>query len=163
VAAAITLTIVVGLDGCGRTEPTARDSLLTIPVPGQVRLHATTVTGFGSVVADSRGETLYMFAPDVKRRVTCTGPCAGTWPPLVIADGHQPTAGPGLDPAYLGTLPDPNTGARIVTYGGYPLYRYAGDIGPGTADGQDLFLNGGPWYVLDPQARPITTPNRASS
>jgi hypothetical protein len=60
-------------------------------------------------------------------------------------------------------LPDPNTGARIVTYGGYPLYRYAGDIDPGSANGQGLFLNGGPWYALDPQARPITTSTRVTS
>ena len=136
---------------------------MPIPVPSQVRVQVASVTGLGSVVTDSDGKALYMFAPDARSRVTCTGPCAGTWPPLVIADGDQPTAGPGVVAADVGTLPDPNTGARIVTYGGYPLYRYAGDIDRGSANGQGLFLNGGPWYVLDPHARPVTTPNRAAS
>ncbi len=66
-------------------------------------------------------------------------------------------AGPGINPADLGTLVDPNSGAAILTYTGYPLYRYAGDLGPGTANGQGLFLNGGPWYALSPGGNPVTT------
>jgi predicted lipoprotein with Yx(FWY)xxD motif len=104
-----------------------------------------------------------MFPPDAGGRVSCTGACAGTWPPLAIKDGARPSARPGVNPQLLGSLPDPNTGGRIITYSGYPLYRYAGDVDGGTANGQALFLNGGPWYVLDANGQPITTdPNGGS-
>lgn len=119
-----------------------------------VRLVA--VAGLGPVLADGSGHALYMFPPDAGGRVSCTGPCAGTWPPLAITAGATPTAGAGVDGHLLGALVDPNTGGRVVTYAGYPLYRYAGDVDAGTADGQALFLNGGPWYVLDADGQPIT-------
>jgi predicted lipoprotein with Yx(FWY)xxD motif len=111
---------------------------------------------FGRVLTDSTGRALYMFPPDARQQVSCTGPCAGTWPPLTIATGAAPAAGSGVDRKLLGTLPDPNSGARIVTYDGFPLYRYAGDTEPGTANGQALFLDGGPWYLLAPSGTPLT-------
>ena len=42
-----------------------------------------------------------------------------------------------------------------MTYDGWPLYRYAGDVDPGTANGQGLTLNGGPWYVMRPSGQPV--------
>ena len=134
---------------CGHPA-TRGDALLQLPVPRQVHLDVHHVDGLGSVLTDGQGRTLYMFPPDARRDVTCTGACAGTWPPLVIGRHDTPHAGAGVRQDQLGTLPDPNTGARIVTYAGYPLYRYAGDVTAGTANGQGLFLNGGPWYVLNP-------------
>ena len=112
----------------------------------------------GPILVDPKGMTLYMFPPDAGSRVTCTGACAGTWPPLVIAAGHRPNAGAGINGADLATLADSNTGARIVTYAGYPLYRYAGDLSAGEANGQALFLNGGPWYAVNPDGQPVTGP-----
>ena len=116
------------------------------------------------MLTDSIGHALYIFPPDARSRISCTGPCAGTWPPLVIATGDKPDAGSGgIDLDDLSTVADPNTGARVITYGGYPLYRYAGDLKAGTANGQGLFLDGGPWYTLTPDARPVTTPSSADS
>ncbi|HSY16213.1 MAG TPA: hypothetical protein VK816_09515 [Jatrophihabitantaceae bacterium] len=144
------------LAGCGRAVDSVRDPLLEILVPAQVTVQAQDVAGLGSVLSDGQEMTLYMFPPDAGRRVSCTGPCAGTWPPLVVGAGGKVIAGTGVDAADLGTLADPNTGERIVTYAGFPLYRYAGDLRAGTANGQGLFLNGGPWYVLSADGQPIT-------
>jgi predicted lipoprotein with Yx(FWY)xxD motif len=153
-----TIAVLIGLSACSHDSTARRDALLQIPVPTHVTVQATQIAGLGLVLTDSQGHALYMFPPDAGSRVSCTGPCAGTWPPLVIAAGNKPTAGGGgIIPQDLSTLADPNTGARIVTYGGYPLYRYAGDLSPGTADGQGLFLNGGPWYTLNPDMQPVTT------
>lgn len=152
------------LTACGSGPKTTRDALLEIPVPQQVSVDVRPVAGLGDVLTDSSGRTLYMFPPDAGSQVTCRGGCAGIWPPLVIADGHSPTAGsPALIAADLGTLADPNTGQRIVTYGGYPLYRYSGDLTAGTANGQALFLNGGPWYALSPDLSPVTVVPRGDS
>ncbi|MFJ9683803.1 hypothetical protein ACIRP2_38210 [Streptomyces sp. NPDC101194] len=54
----------------------------------------------------------------------------------------------------LGTLPDSADG-RVVTYHGWPLYRYAADKAPGQHRGQDVFLNGGEWYVMTPDGKPL--------
>ena len=43
----------------------------------------------------------------------------------------------------------------MVTYDGWPLYTYTGDIDPGQATGQDIDLNGGDWYVLRPSGLPL--------
>ena len=82
--------------GCSGSAVSHRDSLLQIPVPTQVTVQAQTDRRTRNVVlTDAQGHALYMFPPDAGSRVSCTGPCAGTWPPLVIAAGHQPTAGAG--------------------------------------------------------------------
>jgi predicted lipoprotein with Yx(FWY)xxD motif len=143
--------------GCSTSPARPRDALLIEPVPAQVTVQSRSIPGLGTILTTSDGYALYMFPPDAGSRVSCTGACAGTWPPLIIARTAKPQAGPGVNQHDLATLADPNSGADIVTYGGYPLYRYAGDTTPGTANGQDLFDDGGPWYVLNPAADPITT------
>lgn len=153
-----TVALTVVLAGCAQHPAPAGDALLRLSVPAQVTVAAHPVGGLGVVLTDAAGRTLYMFPPDAGGHVTCTGGCAGTWPPLVTASNSTPMAGPGVNPADLGTLVDPNSGAAILTYTGYPLYRYAGDLGPGTANGQGLFLNGGPWYALSPDGNPVTNP-----
>jgi len=144
------------LAGCGSHPHPGRDPLLLIPTPDAVVVKTGTVPGLGTIVTDGQGRTLYMFPPDAGSTVRCTGACAGTWPPLVIANGHTATGQGQINPADLGTIADPNTGARIVTYGGYPLYRYAGDLAAGQANGQNLFSDGGPWYALHPDLQPVT-------
>jgi predicted lipoprotein with Yx(FWY)xxD motif len=152
------------LAGCGSGgSGGSADTVLPLPVPLRVSVDVRPVDGLGDVLVDGQGRALYMFPPDAGRGVTCTGACAGTWPPLVIADSHAPTGGAGVIQSDLGTVADPNTGARVVTYAGYPLYRYAGDVAAGTANGQALFLDGGPWYVVDPDGQPVTTDPGARS
>ncbi len=143
------------LSGCSSAGSTG-SQLLSIPVPESVTVTTGTVAGLGTILTDSQGRTLYMFPPDAGSQVRCTGACVGTWPPLVIATGRQPTGAGQVNKADLGTMADPNTGARIVTYGGYPLYRYAGDLTAGVANGQNLFSDGGPWYALHPDMQPVT-------
>jgi predicted lipoprotein with Yx(FWY)xxD motif len=155
ISAALMLSL-AALSACGSSIHRG-DPLLIIRVPERVTVTATTVRGLGPVLTDAKGHVLYMFPIDVRRRVSCTGGCAGTWPPLVIAAGHRPTAAGAVKSALLGTMPDPNTGAEVVTYGGYPLYRYYNDTAPDMANGQDLLSDGAPWYTLTPAGRPITT------
>ena len=108
----------------------------------------------GTVLATGKGYALYMFVPDRRRAVTCTGVCAGTWPPLMLPSGATLAAGPGVKAALLGSDPAPG-GGRVVTYNGWPLYTYTGDVEPGQVTGQAIDLNGGPWYVLRPSGAPL--------
>jgi predicted lipoprotein with Yx(FWY)xxD motif len=154
---AVMLAAVLVTAGCGSSSPSARDPLLQLPVPAHVTVQTATVKGLGVVLVDGQGQTLYMFPPDAARRISCTGGCLGTWPPVLIALGAKPTPGGAVPAGELGTLASPATGGAIVTYGGHPLYRYAGDLTAGSANGQALFSDGGPWYVLGADGQPVVS------
>jgi predicted lipoprotein with Yx(FWY)xxD motif len=113
---------------------------------------AKTLSGLGTVLVDPEGKTLYMFAPDKKSKVTCTGSCAAVWPPLKVEAGEKAEASGGVKAGLLGTDPDPE-GGEVVTYAGWPLYTYVADTGPGSANGQGVNLNGGYWYVITPAGK----------
>jgi predicted lipoprotein with Yx(FWY)xxD motif len=120
----------------------------------KVTVHAGRIAGAGMVLVTAKGYPLYMFQPDNQRSVTCTGACAGTWPPVKVPGGGSFAAGAGVKGALLGTDPDPE-GGTVLTFGGWPLYTYTGDTAPGQATGQAIDLNGGEWYVLRPDGSPL--------
>ena len=103
--------------------------------------------------------TVYMFMPDNMGAPTCTADCAQAWPPLLVDDGAEATAGEGLDAALLATATHPEAGTQ-VTYNGWPLYYFAGDSAPGDTNGQG---QGDVWYVIDAAAgtRSTTTDRHA--
>lgn len=107
------------------------------------------VKGAGSVLVTWRGFTLYAYPPDRQHAVTCTGLCADTWPPLTLDRDHRLVGASGLEARLLGTIKEP-TGQLVVTYAGWPLYSYVGDVTPGQADGQALDSDGGDWYMVRP-------------
>ena len=118
------------------------------------KVSASSVSGLGTVLTDAEGKTLYMFAPDRKREVTCTGSCSTIWPPLKIQAGEKPVASGSVKAGLLGSDPDPE-GGEVVTYAGWPLYTYISDTKAGVASGQAVNLNGGYWYVLSPAGKVI--------
>jgi predicted lipoprotein with Yx(FWY)xxD motif len=115
-----------------------------------------TIKGLGTVLVNSRGLTLYMFAPDKQKRVTCTakGGCTVLWPPLKLKAGQRLTAGGAARKKLLSSDKSP-AGYRVVTYNRWPLYTYYLDKKPGQAKGQNTKLNGGYWWVLSPAGRII--------
>ena len=137
---------------CGNSTGPARSGATAGP---PVTIRARNLPGAGTVLVTSSGYALYMFEPDGQRQVTCTGLCAATWPPVKISPGARLAAGPGVSAALLGTDPDPS-GGRVVTYGGWPLYTYTGDVQPGQATGQGIDLNGGDWYLMRPSGKPLS-------
>ena len=74
------------------------------------------------------------------------------------SDEGEPVAGNGLDDALLGTV-ERSDGTTQVTYGDHPLYFYAHE-GKNEVLCHDVFLNGGNWYVVQPNgdAAPRLTP-----
>jgi predicted lipoprotein with Yx(FWY)xxD motif len=146
------LLAAISLAGCGASGIAAGDS----GAAGRgepVTLSAEEIPGLGEVVVDE-GVTLYVFAPDRRRAVTCTGECAAAWPPLTVPGGQRPQADGAVRRHLVGTKPDP-AGGRVVTYAGWPLYRFVSDTEPGEANGQDVNLNGGYWYVISPNGELI--------
>jgi hypothetical protein len=61
-----------------------------------------------------------------------------------------------VQPSLLGTIKDAN-GSQEVTYNGWPLYTFAGDSGPGVANGEGITKFGGTWYVLNASGNPVTS------
>lgn len=110
---------------------------------------------FGAkVLADAAGYSLYVFAPDRRRAVTCTATCALSWPPFSVPAGTRPRTGPGVEARLVGLMPGPG-GAQVITYDGWPLYTYVADVSPGMASGEGIDLNGGPWYLMEPDGAPL--------
>ena len=101
--------------------------------------------GFGHVITDSHGRTLYLFAHDTRGKSTCYGKCARTWPALVTR--AKPRALSGARSALLG-ITRRTDGRLQVTYRRHPLYYFAGDRRAGQAGGQGLTAYGGRWYAV---------------
>lgn len=97
----------------------------------------------GEMVTDGAGLTLYRFDNDTAEppKSNCDGDCATAWPPVPADDA---TAGAGIDKALLGEVTRAD-GAKQLTIGGWPAYRYAKDAKAGDIAGQGV---GGKWYAL---------------
>jgi predicted lipoprotein with Yx(FWY)xxD motif len=113
---------------------------------GTATLKTAKVSSLGTILVNGNGLTLYRFTADKKGSSSCTGGCAAAWPPLLLAGSTKPTAGNGVTASKLGTIKRAN-GQLQVTYGGYPLYRYAADTRPGQAKGEGIENS---WYPVTP-------------
>jgi len=102
-------------------------------------LKARTIGGV-NLLTNSRGLTVYWFAPDTSTKSACYGSCAAYWPPVT----GTPSAGPGVT-GTLGTITRTD-GTKQATYDGHPLYTYVADSAPGSASGNNINLNGGLWH-----------------
>jgi predicted lipoprotein with Yx(FWY)xxD motif len=156
-AAALAVTGTVLAAGCGGSSGGANPAASTGSGGGPtVTITAKSIRGAGTVLVNDRGFVLYMFVPDDQRQVTCTGYCAQTWPPVRLPAGATLAAGPGVQSSLLGSDIDP-AGGRVVTYDGWPLYGYSGDVYAGQDTGQAIDLNGGYWFLLRPSGKPLET------
>jgi predicted lipoprotein with Yx(FWY)xxD motif len=106
---------------------------------------------YGKVVADSKGEALYLFTKDRRGPSRCYGDCAAAWPPLLTKG--EPRAGSGIAASRLGTTRR-RDGRLQVTYKGQPLYYYVHDQ-PGVILCQNVAEFGGDWLVVAPGGRAI--------
>jgi predicted lipoprotein with Yx(FWY)xxD motif len=114
------------------------------------------VSGLGTILVNGKGQALYVFDKDHHSgHSTCTSECAVEWPPLLLPSGvTKPVAAGGAKASLLGTTRR-SGGTLQVTYGGWPLYRFALDTSPGDVSGQGLNNLGGLWYVLSPKGKEI--------
>ena len=112
----------------------------------------------GTIVVNARGLTLYHMTSEKGGAIKCSGACAKQWPPLLLTGTAKPLAGPGIAAAKLGVVKRPD-GTMQVTYNHAPLYRFAGDTKPGTANGEGIE---GVWFALAPSGA-IVKPAPSSS
>jgi predicted lipoprotein with Yx(FWY)xxD motif len=107
---------------------------------------------FGRVLADPKGEALYLFTKDGSGASQCYGECAHAWPPYIVK--HKPGAGSGVTAVKLGTTKR-SDGRLQATYAGKPLYYYVTDS-PGNILCQDVEEFGGRWLVIKASGKPVT-------
>jgi predicted lipoprotein with Yx(FWY)xxD motif len=111
---------------------------------------AVAESGYGEILVDGAGRTLYLFTEDRDGRSVCEDDCAGAWPPLTVDD--EPVAGEGVDGGLLGTT-ERADGSTQVTYAGWPLYTWAQDQQPGDITGQGVQEV---WFVVSPAGDAVT-------
>jgi predicted lipoprotein with Yx(FWY)xxD motif len=120
--------------------------------PAKGPVVSTARTSLGTILVNSNGRTLYLFAKDKQGKSACTGQCAGFWPPL-IATGKPSVAG-GARASLIGTTKRAD-GRMQVTYNHHPLYTFAKDTKKGQTKGEELAAFGAEWYVVSPAGAKI--------
>jgi predicted lipoprotein with Yx(FWY)xxD motif len=113
----------------------------------------------GTVVVSKTGLTLYGYTMDTSKKSVCNGGCASTWVPWIANGSVSVKAGSGLSQSLVGTITRSN-GRKQITYGGHPLYHFAGDKKAGQQNGQDQALKGGYWYVISKQGKFLKPPSQ---
>jgi predicted lipoprotein with Yx(FWY)xxD motif len=124
-------------------------ALAAKPQPNPAVVISTAKVGkLGTVLVNSSGHVLYMFAPDKHTKVACDSACQEIWPPVTAPKAGVAKAVGSAKQSLVGSYKNPVTGHRIVTYNGWPLYTYITDHAPAQADGENIDLSGGYWWVL---------------
>jgi predicted lipoprotein with Yx(FWY)xxD motif len=122
-----------------------------------VTVQLASTGGFGSILTDAQGRSLYMFMNDTTSKSTCNEGCAPTWPALTVTG--QPTGGDGVDASLLGTTMR-DDGTTQVTYAGHPVYIYSGDSAAGDTNGEGI---GGIWFLVSAKGEAVMQSGGSSS
>jgi predicted lipoprotein with Yx(FWY)xxD motif len=146
--AALLAVLTLATAACGgnnnESSGTAGTAAPAGPTTTAAKAGGTTVavasSTLGDILVDGDGRTLYAFTKDKGDQSACSGDCATSWPALT----GPATAGTGVQASLLSTSMQAN-GKSQVTYGGKPLYYFAGDAKPGDTNGQDV---GNVWFAL---------------
>lgn len=138
------------LDSDGQAVKTALPT--AVPTPGPVVIKTTNNPVLGNILTDSAGMTLYLYTKDAPGVSNCTGQCAASWPPLLVAAGAAAQKDSDVT-ATLGTIQRVD-GTTQVTVNEMPVYYWIKDTKPGDVSGQGV---GGIWFVLDPSGAMVKT------
>ena len=121
---------------------------------------STAKAGLGSIIVNSNGRTLYLFAKDRNGKSACSGQCAVFWPPL-ITSGKPRVAG-GASASLIGTTRRAD-GRLQVTYNHHPLYTFVKDKKAGQTNGEGVNAFGAAWDAMSPSGTKIVKPSAPSS
>jgi predicted lipoprotein with Yx(FWY)xxD motif len=106
-------------------------------------------TKYGTILVDTQGATLYTLA-NAGKPIACEATCTHVWPPLLVPAGAKTLTGSGVNG--LGK----SSSGTVVTYQGFPLFRYSGDTSVGETNGNGINSYGGTWYVIKVGEKPGT-------
>jgi predicted lipoprotein with Yx(FWY)xxD motif len=138
-AAAAAAAALVACSSAGASpSPSSGSSSGAAAAAGTVK--TATIAG-ATVLTNSKGFTLYSFAPDTSTTSKCNGTCAQNWPPVT-----GPVTAAGVTGTF-GTIKR-SDGSAQATFDGHPLYTFVGDTAPGQNKGNGLNVAGGLWHEI---------------
>ena len=155
-AAAVLVIAACGSSGNGGSGGSGGSPAASAPAASSGSALKTMKVGSATVLADSKGLTLYWFVPDTSTKSNCNGSCIHYWPPVT----GPVTAGSGVT-GHLGTITRSN-GTKQATWDGHPLYTYIGDTGPGMDKGNGLNISGGVWHAIILTGHAAASPKASS-
>jgi predicted lipoprotein with Yx(FWY)xxD motif len=135
--------------GGGSPPVNTPDGGTSTPPSGATNVGLASNASLGSYLVTADGRTLYYFSLDVPASgqqaavSNCSGSCLTFWP---VFDVGTASPAAGLNASDFGELAR-SDGAMQTTYKGWPLYTFS-DNAAGDTAGDNLNVNGGPWYVL---------------
>jgi predicted lipoprotein with Yx(FWY)xxD motif len=141
VAAAAAVLAACSSSGTSSTSSGSGSTSTSSPAAATAGSLKTTTIGGATVLTNSKGFTLYSFAPDTSTKSNCNGTCAQNWPPV-----QGPATASGVKGTF-GTIKR-SDGSAQATFDGHPLYTFVGDTAPGQAKGNGLNAAGGLWHEI---------------
>lgn len=159
ILAAVAVMAIAGCGGSSSSDSSSSDTSNSAPPAGYDAPATTPSTSsattidtaknpdLGTILVDSKGNTLYLFKKDKGGKSSCDGACAAAWPPVTTTGDAK--AGSGVKASLLGTTARTD-GTTQVTYNNWPLYLYQGDSKPGDTNGNDFSQFGAQWYAVTP-------------
>ncbi len=109
------------------------------------------------MIVDTSGKTLYTLTDANGAAVACTGQCISAWPAAMVSATAKVKAPKGVKSLSA------TTDTHQITWKTLPLYTFAGDPGPKTANGEGIASFGGTWHVVKVGKTASTTPTTAKS
>jgi predicted lipoprotein with Yx(FWY)xxD motif len=141
VAAAAAVLAACSSSGTSSTSGGGSSTSTSSPAATTAGSLKTATIGGATVLTNSKGFTLYSFAPDTPAKSDCNGTCAQNWPPV-----EGPATASGVKSTF-GTIKR-SDGSAQATFDGHPLYTFVGDTAPGQAKGNGLNAAGGLWHEI---------------
>ena len=140
-AAAAAAAALAACSSAGASSPSSSGSSTSSPAAAAASTVKTAKVGGATVLTNSKGFTLYSFAPDTPTTSKCNGACAQNWPPV---------KGPATASGVKGTFATikRSDGSAQATFDGHPLYTFVGDKSPGQANGNGINAFGGLWHEV---------------
>jgi predicted lipoprotein with Yx(FWY)xxD motif len=161
----MTALVVAACGGSSSTPASnAASSGSTSDANAAITVSTADVAGLGTVLVNGKGQTLYLLTSEKGGKLTCTDAngCTKVWPDTELPSGvTHGVAGSGVQASLLSTVKS-DDGRLYLTYGGWPLYTYAGDSGPMQSHGQGIVSFGGTWWAISPSGDPVTSSSGAA-
>jgi predicted lipoprotein with Yx(FWY)xxD motif len=140
-AAVAAAAALVACSSAGASSPSSSGSSTSSPAAAAAGTVTTATIAGVTVLTNSKGFTLYSFAPDTPTTSKCNGTCAQNWPPVT-----GPVTAAGVAGTF-GTIKRSDDSVQ-VTFDGHPLYTFVGDTAPGQNKGNGLNAAGGLWHEI---------------
>lgn len=140
-AGVVVLGLVAAACGTSTTTTTSTTAPTTSTTAAKSVGLAIESTSLGSILETAAGQTLYGHTNDTPSKSNCTGACTSIWVPFTVS--AVPSFGAGVNQSLVNRVGS----TAQLSYGGHPLYTFAGAAAHATK-GQGIHAFGGTWEVV---------------